>query len=392
MAMLTEAKRKWIVCAFHACPNPEIFEGSDNFRDLQDAIIQSVFNMRSNQPIESFSFLEQWAMQTYWTYPERADGDILGDFEAGSELAQYAVDLYKLHKDGIFEPHVVLDLIGTDHVHPALGVVLLKGPALPLQAQAKLAMTCKGFRDGFGYDPFEGGHRKIESTIAMDDVVNQLALHAYRFIFNAIAPAVSNAKLRAGDLEVRKISSETGYSTKSGDRTLLYTNCLAKTEEGSFAVNFLDGFGALAEKFKLDKKQYSGRNSLVHAEIRHLETQLQAGKRTFMNVYVDKFCCTFCAIQYIVFGAMDKTAGAVFNTTLNWYTFSPYVVYFKSNRTKMWGADVERIFAILPAGEKLKFLKCLFVASKSGSNPQAPKINLSIIEDTIIGYIEFTRS
>lgn len=386
LAMLTEAKRKWVICIFHACPAPEVFEDPDNFRALQDAVIQSIFNMHSNKPFESFSFFDQWVMQTYWTYPERADGDIIGDFEPGSELVQYATGLYKLHKDGIFEPQVVLDLIGNNpNIHPVLEIMLLRGPALPLKTQATLAMTCKGFRDGFGYDPFQGGHRKIDSTLSRDDVVNQLSLHAYQFITNAIAPAVSNAKFRSGDLEVKKISSETAYSTSSGDRTLLFTNCLAKTEDGSFAVNFLDGSGALAEKFKLKKSNYSGRDSLVHAEIRHLESQLDAGKRTFMNVYIDKFCCTFCAIQYIVFGAMDKTAGAVFNTNLHWYTFSPYVVYFKSNRIKMWGAEVERIFAILPASEKLNFLKCLFVASKKGSSPQVPTISLSIIEDTIYG-------
>lgn len=385
--MLTEDKRKWVVCIFHACPVPDLFSDQNNFTLVQDLIIRAVINLHTNKPFDSFSPVEQWAMQTYWTYPERLDGDIESDLEPWSELAQYATQLYKLHRDGIYEPQVVLDLVGSNpNFHPVLKIMLLRGPALPLKTQAKLAMTCRGFRDGFGYDPFSGGHRLIDATITTDDVVNQLALHAYQFICNAIAPSVANARHRPGDTRIKQLSARTTYSVSSGTRQLIATNCLAQTEDGSYAVNFLDAAGTLANTFALNANQYLGRNSKVHAEIRHLENQLDAGKRTFMNVYIDKFCCPFCAIQYIVFGAIDKTAGAVFNQSLHWYTFSPYVVYFKSNRIKMWGAAVERVFTQLPQREKLNFLKYLFVAAKKGRNADVPSTSISDIEALLLYF------
>lgn len=385
--MLTEAKRKWVVCMVHACPVPELFKDPDSFKHLQKALPKCILAIYTERGIDGLNPTEQWLLQAYCTYPERYDGDILGDLEPGSELVKYAAGMFKLHTDGIFSPQVVMDLLGPSQgISPVLEIMLLRGPSLPLQTQAKLAMTCRGFRDGFGYDPFVGGHRKIETTTAAIDVVNDLALHAYFFIRNAIAGPVANRRLRPKDREVKNISQSTTYGTSSGTSTLVGSNCLAQTEDGKYAVNFLDSGGVLAGKFSLNKDNYKGRNSTVHAEMRHLECQLSTGRRTFMNVYIDKFCCTFCAVQYIVFGAIDKTPGGVFNTGLHWYTFSPYVVYFKSNRVKMWGADVERVFSILSSDNKLKFLKYLFVAAKQGGDARQPTLSVQDIEGALMMF------
>jgi hypothetical protein len=383
--MLTEAKRKWVVCLVHACPAPEHFKDPESFKDLQDVLIHCIVAVHGKGGFEALNSTEKWILQAYWTYPDRYDGDILDDLQPNSELVQYAVNIFKLHTDGIFNPQVIVDLLGANQeIHPALQIMLLRGPALPLKTQAKLAMTCRSFRDGFGYDPFLGGHRKIDTTVVKDDLVNTLALHAYHFVSNAIAGPVANQKKRPQDNAVAKISGSTTYQVQDGPRNLLGSNCLAQTEDGRYAVNFLDNGGVLEHTFTLNRNNYLGRNSRVHAEIRHLEYQLDIGRHTFMNVYIDKFCCTFCAIQYLVFGAIDKTPGATYNTTLQWYTFSPYVVYFKSNRIKMWGADVERVFSLLPAPDKLRFLQFLFMAAKQGRNAERPNISVSDIEDCML--------
>ncbi|HYP52478.1 MAG TPA: hypothetical protein VEQ42_03000, partial [Pyrinomonadaceae bacterium] len=98
-----------------------------------------------------------------------------------------------------------------------------------------------------------------------------------------------------------------------------------------------------------------------HTETRHMERQ---HRRQYVSpIGVDRTCCLFCAAQLMALDR-DRFFAAAEAKDLKGYVFSKYVLYFQRHRARMWGGEVEKLFAALTPNQKVRFLSTLVGKSR----------------------------
>ncbi|MEX3955182.1 hypothetical protein [Trinickia sp. EG282A] len=367
--MITLAVARWAVTLVHGCPITGFFleeANQHNFywdmvaiynRDLiEDTGYEGSAHTEFSNTDESYL---RWIYHAFETRPclreeLRPEGEVMGYIRE--------VDRNHARTKSLANPKVLLSLLDVIKVPNVASRIV---DSLNVKSAASLGSTSKIVRKSIGYDPFRGGSRGAMLGAAIylgagdrKTAIELLALYAFNHIYDAIQPHVKSGPFqRVGDRAVREISTRTKYG--ANENSLVSTNCLAITTtsggvpEG--AVNFVYNDRSLLEnrELHLDPEDYRTMK-MMHGELRLMQRQHDRG--FFRPIYVDKYCCPFCAVQFIVMGLIRFTPGATANTALRWYTFSPYVIYFKTRRVQMWGQDVEDRFAKLTVQEKSYFL------------------------------------
>lgn len=376
--MITVAMMKWAVSLVHTSPIPGFFLEQANRSNFYWDMV-AFYNLDFIESVgyegaahtkfssDNDDYLA-WVYQAFLTIP--CLGIELEDPNGKFMLHIMKVDREHANTGMLENPQVLVTFLDILTAHP-FGSNLLN--SLRVKDAASLGSTSKSVRLAIGYDPFKG-HNKSEKLGSDRRLLNNrknnidaLALHAFNHIYDVIQPYVKTGGLtRQGDIEVRTLSQRTNYG-QFGNR-LSASNCLAITHtpsgEPEGAVNFIysdwfkDNKGVDQNGLLNNQALHLGRQDYrvidkMHGEIRLMQRQHDRG--VFRPIYVDKFCCPFCAVQFIAMGLMEFTPGAV-NNKLAWYTFSPYVIYFKSRRVRMWGQVVEMKFSQLTPEEKSYFL------------------------------------
>lgn len=398
---MTEEMKLWALTLVHGCPFYGFFQELSNrisfYWDLvaiynRDLILDVGFEGGAHTEFSSADEdYIRWIHQAFNTLP------CLGDeFEnPNGEFMLYITEIDRDHMNThiLDNPQAFKSLLGLFTIAPIAQTLAGFVETLPVKSQAALATTSKAARKFVGYDPFQGrdknallGLNAPIVTVLQKDVLDQIAFHAFNNIYDVIQPYVTKTKKlsRPGDVNVQKISIETYYGPKK-DKKLIEFNCLAQTIKPSGeidgAVNFVfnDWSGNSGkrvngllqnERLHLNKSEYF-RTSQMHGEIRLMERHHDNASRE--PIYVDKFCCPFCAVQFIAMGLMELTPGAV-NNNLQWYTFSPYVLYFKSRRIRMWGQQIETLFRQMNVNQKAYFLNKLATSCSINKHETAGRI------------------
>jgi len=166
-------------------------------------------------------------------------------------------------------------------------------------------------------------------------------------------------------------------------RGLIGRNCLAQLKLGTkslVAVNFV--FGIHDNNFEMAAKDLKSDRSSVNyklVEARHGEMRLiikLTDPKTDASLNVDKLCCVFCAAQIYALGFKKLITGWR-SGSLQWYNFSPIVMFFPKRREKIWGSDVEEKFKALGSSDqKRQFLRLLVEQTNAEAESLAPKRNL----------------
>ncbi|HYR09594.1 MAG TPA: hypothetical protein VEQ60_17600 [Longimicrobium sp.] len=229
-----------------------------------------------------------------------------------------------------------------------------------------------------GYDPFGGntmlGNQQGGGGQAPQSLTH-LAKHAFNQLYRTVKEKFTfNAPLTSGDLKLQKWSTDNAFGNPQTRKSFISTNCQAQTSIGGSnvnAVNFVHYGGSEGERLikalDLDKQpslplQRYTQCSHKHGEVRLAEAQDNAYERA--PISVDKLCCLFCAAQMEALGRTPDLTGAT-TGILQWYTFTPYVMYFRDRRSLMWGTEVEAGFARLSRENKIAFLRILADLAKS---------------------------
>jgi hypothetical protein len=371
--MITLAVAKWSITLVHGCPITGFFlEEANQHNFYMDLIALHNRNLIEEVGYEGEAHTELsntneeyviWICQAFETCP-----CLRVDLMPNGEIMGYIREVDRNHAKSrmLDNPKILLALLDILKVPTVASKIV---DFLRVKDAASLGSTSKVARGAIGYDPFNGMNKKAmlgsSKYLSSGDrriSIEALALYAFNHIYDVIQPHVKRGSFtRPGDRDVLALSKATKYGPKQN--ALLWTNCLATTttsdgtSEG--AVNFVYSDWRSGRNGLLDNPQLhlnSGDYAVtekMHGELRLMQRQHDRG--IFRPIFVDKYCCPFCAVQFIVMGLIQYTPGAI-NNTLAWYTFSPYLIYFKSRRVRMWGADVEERFARLNPDEKLYFL------------------------------------
>nr|WP_152665047.1 hypothetical protein [Pseudomonas toyotomiensis] len=374
--MITLAMARWTISLIHSSPIPGFFlEQGNRHNFYMDMVAMYNRDLIADVGYEGAAHTEysnndetyiSWVTQAFITVPclrlelEDPNGEFM--------LYIREVDRNHTRTLALSNPQVLLSLLDILNVPSVASKIV---DYLNVKDAASLGSTTKQVRASIGYDPFKGHnrHEMLGSTSHLfnnsrKDLIEALALHAFNNIYDVIQPHIKKGGLsRRLDLQVKNISTRTTFGKYA--RPLIATNCLALTTTASGetegAVNFIfNDRQALLDNSELHLRAGDyDRTSNMHAELRLMERQHDRG--IFRPIYVDKLCCPFCAVQFIAMGLISFTPGAV-NNTLAWYTFTPYIIYFKSRRARMWGQDIESKFSQLTPSEKSYFLYKLALA------------------------------
>lgn len=371
--MITTRMAQWAISLIHSSPTPGFFLEQGNRLNFYWDLV-AIYNRDLIESVgyEGYAHTEfsnndiqyiNWVTQAFDTVPcLRVDLE-----DPNGEFMLYIREIDRRHAQNLAlaNPQVLLTLLDILEIPSVASRIV---DALNVKDAASLGSTSKQARSLIGYDPFKGQNphemlgSKSTSYNSRKNLIDALALHAFNNIYDVIQPHVVKGGLRRrNDLQVRDISQRTTYG-RYGKQLIAY-NCLAITttenNEREGAVNFIFNDWTRGQNGLLNNKELHlrpadyTRTKNMHGEIRLMERQHDRG--IFRPIYVDKFCCPFCAVQFIAMGLMSLTPGAV-NNTLAWYTFSPYVIYFKSRRVRIWGQDIENIFSRLSPTDKSYFL------------------------------------
>jgi deoxycytidylate deaminase len=237
-----------------------------------------------------------------------------------------------------------------------------------------LGKVCRAFRrmlrESGLYDPFvldspytrwnDLGY-SAEATFSAD-----LATLAYAKIKETLTEEVEEPNLRKGiTLEVQT-RTET-LTALSKTLRLNTTNCLAQLKLGDkslIAVNFtktdqhLAALTKAGESLKSETRSDYKKVTNRHAEMRLIMQLTEPTQEADAELIIDKLCCVFCAAQIYALGFKKLLTGWHTNP-LQWYNFSPSVMFFPRRRVKIWGEEVEEEFRMLPPESKVAFLYTL---------------------------------
>jgi hypothetical protein len=257
-----------------------------------------------------------------------------------------------------------------------------------------------------GYDPF-GGNTSLGNPTNNNNANNNavtlpltlLAKHAFNHLYGVVKAKFGfGAQLKPGDLSLKHWSEKNSFN-QSGSSSFLGSNCLARATIGgqpTNAVNFISPYGEQGRQRLIDALGLANQPAIPlsrytstthkHGEVRLAEEQDNRYERE--PISVDKLCCLFCAAQMEALGRTASVTGAAAGT-LSWYTFTPYVMYFRDRREQMWGGEVERGFSRLSRENKIQFLRILADLAKNhpfNTSQQSPVYTgLPTIADVIQG-------
>ena len=373
-AMLTLEERRWVLTMLHACPDPSYLTDENKRFTLALATAKHVRHLFAkgqgqSEPDLPDNPLANWVRQIVATCPRFIIGGALD-----SELVDYALNV-------IASP-VMLAMKNAEAFRHVLGF-------LNTRSLVAMASAHPVLRRAVPYDPFAGSRGRIMLgnlglSIPLGELRTALTLLA-RHAFNEVYDRIPNRHVdapRSMDTTLQKWSEENYY----GNSGLAFkvTNCVARSSVGgqfAYSVNFI-AYGS-SEKNRLVgnlglREQDYAQITHMHAEMRIVERQDDEYRRA--PVFVDKMCCPFCAVQLLALGRLDNMRGST-TTTLKWYTFSPYVIYFRHRRVQLWGAQIENIFNQLSTDAKLMFLELLATScgnAKYGGLPSLQQIALAL--------------
>ena len=320
--MLTPEERDWVITVLHACPIRDYFAYQDNIEELQKILllyIQYLANKNQNphltDPLPN-NLYGNWVRNIVDTCPRWI---ISGSID--KELLNYAIEIAQSKIYSIIRQPELLNKILS---------------YLNTKQIVNLASTSSILHREIGYDPFGGSQPHLmlgytsRTNLNPHDHYQALAKLAFNTIYDKVSPYVADHP-RPTDKKLTEQSSNSYYG--SSGNSFIATNCVStayipklKTGGHYNAVNFISYSSTeqnrLTNDLKLNPNDYRSA-SHKHAEIRIIEKQDDAEQR--YDIYIDKPCCPFCAVQIIVLGSLDKTRGAKF-TKLAWYTFSPYIL------------------------------------------------------------------
>jgi hypothetical protein len=202
--------------------------------------------------------------------------------------------------------------------------------------------------------------------------IEQLAVDAYKVICSNLQDLFGDAGPGTGSEIVAEISKT---HTNSSGVPLYGVNCLATLklkDKQIWAMNFIYKESTMQKLVTTFQEMGYGSDSnyqLVthrHAEMRLIMTVARSTGKAELNI--DKVCCVFCASQLVALGYGQFVVGWN-NGRLNWYTFSPVVMYFTERRKALWGANIDIEFMKLSRDGKIFFLKRLVECTlKQGSH------------------------
>lgn len=391
--MLNSVEQDWVVSMLHACPSYHYFTNSAGKSQLERYICDYIMYTKGeidDYPLPDSSF-GRWVHQLVDTCKRP-----FHNYKLDQEMWDYAVEMIK-HESSVSmaleQPEILYRIL--NHVIKVDPSPTHKGPPRTnVRNVVQLSQVNRHLNaeiKAWGYDPFaegrslpdlprttllNGQQRRVElgqdlvrsrkrthDRELREENIRLLALHAFNVIYAKVGCAPH--KKRTGlDEDLTKISATESF-TVDGRKTLIQGNCLAKSE-GQYAVNFVKGYSKsnrerLLARFAMNSGDYDVLHSM-HAEMRRAEKM--EGKANSNRISVDKPCCAFCTIQLIAMGQFDRVSGGK-TGVLQWYTFTPYVMYFKMRRREVWGAQIESIFALLPPDDKLLFLNVLAQSCRS---------------------------
>jgi hypothetical protein len=351
-AMLTLEERRWVLAMLHACPDLSYLTDEHKRMELANAAAQHIAHLVAKaqgqqEPDIPANPLADWVRHIVLTCPREIVGGALDP-----ELVGYALQ--------VIDSPLIFATRNVEAFQHVLGFLNTK-------SLVSLASSHPMFRRVVPYDPFAGARGKImlgnlKLSIPIGDLrtaLTWLAQHAFNEIHDRIPnPGVDRPRSMDNTLSTWSAGNKFGESGKS----FRSTNCVARSSVGGdfvYSVNFIR-YG-LAEKRRLVKTLRLRESDYypithMHAEMRIAQKQDDEERRA--PIFVDKMCCPFCAVQLLVLGRLRSMRGST-TTDLQWYTFSPYVMYFRHRRERLWGAGVEAVFNLLSPDAKLMFLEIL---------------------------------
>jgi len=257
-----------------------------------------------------------------------------------------------------------------------------------------------------GYDQFAGsdwmqlGLFRKEYLEMRDSAVELAATDAYTYLRNQMnnlilengplnQPVVLELQQILGASERQK--TDCVATLKMGTAVLWSTNFTGEKQilpiRKQIATNrekLLEGYGTqelTRTPDRFERTTQDGRKEIVplpqrHAEMRLVtQWQLTHPEITDVELCVDKFCCIFCSSQLQALDLKNLIVTKPQTTPfgkLNWYNFSPLVVFFKETRTKLWGQAVEDKFAGFDKKAKIAFL--YFLADQASPTRKEEKV------------------
>lgn len=379
--MLNLEERRWVLSMLHTCPNYEYIT-TESGRDLLTLALQTHIqylidrqtNIGLTDPIPQTA-TGNWVRQIFRTCPVPIISGALHQ-----SIIDYAMSIIQSPLLKVLDhPDTLTSLLGLLRTKDAVALTLVH-PNVNRAVRQQ-------------YDPFHGRRGRVmfgnvvRTHIPLDlgRLLTTLARHAFNHIFDLVPnPGVDHARTEDKQLTTLSDSSKFGSSGNS----FLATNCVAQSQVSGLlvtTVNFISYGPAerskLVNKLKLDTRDYD-RITHLHAEIRIVEKQDDAAEHSPINV--DKLCCPFCTVQLLAMGRLALTRGSARTKKLQWYTFTPYVVYFRYRRMLIWGAGVEAIFDGFQPDTKSLFLQVLAgVCRNTRYSSQELEFSLNVLREIL---------
>jgi hypothetical protein len=405
--MLTPSEQDWVLCMIHTCRYPDVFTDGNMMQRLK-AVAKSAFEVIvGNEKDVNDALLPgagQWVLRMLKTSPRG-----LFDNLPHPDLMGFARRLLESKRQVDFSDQNVLSVLlhhmrddvksitSLANTNLFLNVDLKQREYDPFGERVLRNGTSRGISQKTTTIPssqLSEASKRRRPRLMLGNVTIPASLNSIRddalanlakYAFNSILGTARGARFRhktSIDSNFQQWSMENNFSSSR----FLNENCVSgvKNDDGQYeySVNHINydnnNRKRLVGNLALNEDDYV-RLPFMHSEIRVAERAEGTGDKR--NLYIDKNCCVFCTVQLIAMGQDDRIKGTTWGT-LQWYTFTPYVMYFKTRRQRLWGADVENIFNKFTPMDKMKFLNFLSKCCRSERYPDIPAFDA--IKDSLL--------